>query len=507
MRDTSAPSVSAAVIQKSGGGTAAYLKQGGGYYVYANVTDNGSPGVGIGTVTANVTNITTGTTAAPLSSGSWTVGATTYGYRSGLLTANAVLTAGAKTYTITGTDLAGNSATSGAFSVTVENTAPTVTAVAIQKASGGTAGVVRKNGTYYVYANAADTGGSGLESVTTNVNSLTSGQSAVVMSAGSWTVGATTYGFRSSLQTVDGSVAQGTTTFTVTAGDGASNTTTSAATSVTVDNTAPTVSSVTLYKAVGGTSGYIRQNGTYYVYANVADTGGGALETITADVSTITTGQTAVPMTAGSYTVGAATYNYRTGIQTASNPLTAGATTVSVSASDTGGNASQSSAGTTVDNTVPTATDVQTTNVGGGTAGLAQTGDTIVFTYAEPMEPVSILAGWTGLSTNVTVRLNNNGASDNVTIYNAANTTQLPLGTITLNRTDYTTASRTFTASSMVMSGNSVTITLGTPSGAVTTAAATAGMSWAPSATATDRAGNACSTTAATESGAADKDF
>jgi hypothetical protein len=32
-------------------------------------------------------------------------------------------------------------------------------------------------------------------------------------------------------------------------------------------------------------------------------------------------------------------------------------------------------------------------------------------------------------------------------------------------------------------------------------------MSWTPSATATDVAGNACTTTAATESGAADKEF
>ncbi|HEY6567829.1 MAG TPA: hypothetical protein VI341_09975 [Actinomycetota bacterium] len=507
VRDTSAPTVAAATIQKSGGGTATFIKQGGGYYVYANVTDNGSPAVGVGTVTANVTNITTGSTAAPMSSGSWTVGATTYAYRSALLTANAVLTAGAKTYTITAADLAGNSATSGTFSVTVENTAPTVTAVAIQKSTGGTAGVVRRNGTYYVYANAADTGGAGLESVTTNVNSLTAGQTAVTMSAGSWTVGATTYGFRSSLQTVDGSTAQGTTTFTVTATDGAGNTTTPAATNVIVDNTAPTVTSVSVYKAAGGSAGYIRQAGTYYVYANVSDSGGGALQTITADASSLTTGQTTITMTAGSYTVGSSTFNYRTALQTASNPLTAGTTTVSVTATDTGGNSTQTSSAVTVDNTAPAASDIQTTNVGGGTTGRAEAGDTIVYTFTEAIEPVSILAAWTGGSTNVTVRLNNNGVSDNVTIYNATNATQLPLGTITLNRTDYTTGSRTFTGSTMVMSGSTITITLGTASGATTTAAATATMSWTPSATATDLAGNACSTTARTEGGTADKEF
>ncbi len=57
------------------------------------------------------------------------------------------------------------------------------------------------------------------------------------------------------------------------------------------------------------------------------------------------------------------------------------------------------------------------------------------------------------------------------------------------------------------MSGSTITITLGTPSGAVTTAAGAAGMSWTPSGTATDRAGNACSTTTRNETGAADLDF
>jgi chitinase len=59
----------------------------------------------------------------------------------------------------------------------------------------------------------------------------------------------------------------------------------------------------------------------------------------------------------------------------------------------------------------------------------------------------------------------------------------------------------------MVMSGNAVTITLGTQSAAATAAAAPGSMSWTPSASATDPAGNAVSTTAVTESGAADKDF
>ena len=160
-----------------------------------------------------------------------------------------------------------------------------------------------------------------------------------------------------------------------------------------------------------------------------------------------------------------------------------------------------------VDNTRPTGSDVQTSNVSGGTAGRAELGDTITLTYSEPMEEISVLAGWTGSSTNVVLRLNNAGGGDNVQIWNATNAAQLPLGQVNLARTDYVTMSRTFgatgTPSTMVMSGNSVTVTLGTASGAVGTAAAASAMVWTPSATATDVAANtAATTTNATESAA-----
>ncbi len=59
----------------------------------------------------------------------------------------------------------------------------------------------------------------------------------------------------------------------------------------------------------------------------------------------------------------------------------------------------------------------------------------------------------------------------------------------------------------MTLSGAVITVTLGTASGSVNTVATSATMSWTPSATATDRAGNACSTAAVTEGGAADREF
>ncbi len=49
----------------------------------------------------------------------------------------------------------------------------------------------------------------------------------------------------------------------------------------------------------------------------------------------------------------------------------------------------------TLDNTVPTASDIQTAN-NGSIVGRAETGDTITYTFSEAMDPSSILSGWTG---------------------------------------------------------------------------------------------------------------
>jgi hypothetical protein len=280
------------------------------------------------------------------------------------------------------------------------------------------------------------------------------------------------------------------------------------------DFRAPTVSTSTLAKTTGGTAGQIKKGGTYYVYANVSDTGNPAsgISTITANVSSITSGSTAVALSAGSFTAGGVNYGYRSASLTAGASLAAGSYSYSLTTTDTAGNSkTQSGYTAVVDNTVPAGTDVQTVN-GGTTNGLAEAADKISFSFSKAIDPNSILSGWSGASTAVVVRLNNAGASnDTVTVFNATNATQLPLGSVNLGRVDYTGASITFgatgAASSMAMSGNTVTITLGTQSAAATTAAATGTMTWTPSASATDPAGNATSTAVVTESGTADKDF
>jgi hypothetical protein len=279
-----------------------------------------------------------------------------------------------------------------------------------------------------------------------------------------------------------------------------------AAASITIDTTAPVATAAVIGKSQGGRPEFVKQGGTYYVYANVTDAVSG-VAAVTANVSTVTTGTTAAPLTAGSWTVAGVTYGYRSALLTASNPLAAGSKAFTISATDTVGNAGTTGGfSVTVDNTVPAPTDVQAAN-GGTTAGKVETGDIVTLTYSETMEPVSILAGWDGTSTTVTVRLIQAGGQDRLQVWNAANTAQLPVGLLRLGRADYTTANVTFTGSTMTLSGGVVTIVLGTPSGATGTAAGTGTITWTPSATATDLASNASTTTNRTETGAADVDF
>ena len=282
---------------------------------------------------------------------------------------------------------------------------------------------------------------------------------------------------------------------------------------------APSASRSVIAKTVGYSAGYIKQGASYYVYADITDGGNPAsgVSTATADVSTIDTGQTAVALASGSFSIEGVSYNRRSASLTANGTLSAGTYAYTVTMTDVEGNSTtQTGFSVVVDNTAPAASDIQTTNVAGGTVGRAQTGDTITYTYSEPMDPNSILSGWTGASTNVVLRLDDGGGllglgDDTVEIYNSTNTTRLPIGSVNLDRNDYTSSDRTFgasgTPSTMVMSGNSITITLGTASGSVSTASGTGSMSWTPSATAQDRAGNACSTSSRTETGAADKEF
>ena len=277
----------------------------------------------------------------------------------------------------------------------------------------------------------------------------------------------------------------------------------------------PTVSSAVIAKSAGGVSGFIKQGGTYFVYANVTGSGTppAGLGSLTADVSTITTGQTAAALTSGGYTVGGQTYNYRSVQLTAKSTLAAGSDSFTLKATDSAGTATTTSYSVTVDNTAPRASNIQTANVAGGTAGKPELGDAMTLTYTKAIDPNTVQSSWSGASTPVIVKIVDGSGSHNDTleVLNASTSAQLPFGTIDLGRKDYVSQTTTFgasgTTSTMVLNGSAITVTLGTPSATAGTAASTGTLTWTPSATVTDPAGNAMSTTAVTETGSADKDF
>jgi hypothetical protein len=155
-------------------------------------------------------------------------------------------------------------------------------------------------------------------------------------------------------------------------------------------------------------------------------------------------------------------------------------------------------------------------------------GDTIVFTFSEPIDPHSIITDWDGTgSRNVVVRAYDNGllglplGDDELVVYNAAN--NAALGTVDLGRGDYVSgvlgghilfgATGNFSTITMTPDKRTVTIMLGAYSrtsilgASVGNASGPGTMVWTPAAGLEDLAGNAIATTTATESGTADEDF
>jgi hypothetical protein len=288
------------------------------------------------------------------------------------------------------------------------------------------------------------------------------------------------------------------------------------------DFRAPTVGAAVISRSPAAPPGHIKQAGAYHVYADVTDTGNppSGVAVVTADVSSVTTALTAVPLVAGSYTAGGVSYNYRSAPLVANGVLSEGSKPFSITAVDSDTNSgTRSGLSVNVDNTAPTGSDVQTANAA-ATAGRPETTDTITFTYSEPIDPDSVISGWNGAATNVVVRMTNGllVANDTLRVFDPSDTTALPLGQTDLGRSDYVSGvvggeilrfGATGTPSTMSISANSISITLGTASGSGTasTAAGNGTMSWPPSPLATDRAGNGASIAAASESGGADKEF
>jgi hypothetical protein len=232
-------------------------------------------------------------------------------------------------------------------------------------------------------------------------------------------------------------------------------------------------------------------------------------------VSSITSGQTAAALSSGSWTVDGVSYDYQSAQLTANAVLVDESKSYTVTMTDAAGNSrTQNGFSVVVDNVVPAGSDIQTENVSGGTQGRPELGDKVAYTFTERIEPGSILGGWNGSSTNVVLEFLNNGAgvnnNDLVQIWNAANSSQLPLGQIE-TQGNYVSANVTFgasgTPSTMVQTGNVITITLGTASSTSVLTNGADTQLWTPSSVATDLAGNNCDVSIVTELGVLDPDF
>jgi hypothetical protein len=189
--------------------------------------------------------------------------------------------------------------------------------------------------------------------------------------------------------------------------------------------------------------------------------------------------------------------------------LTSGTYTAQATQSDTLGNTGTSAAHTfTVDTIAPTATSIAAAN-GGATAGKVEAGDIITFSYSEPIDPATVLAGWSGASTAVQVRVTAGVlAPDPFTVLDGSGGTTVHLGTVQSNG-DYVTTTATF-AATMVRSADhtSVVVTVGANQSGVMSlfAVAAQNMTWTVDGAVKDLAGNAVTTTSITES-ASDVDF
>ena len=138
--DWEAPHVTRTVIAKTVGYLAGSIRQGGQFYVYAQIDEAGNPPAGLGTVTADVSAFSAGGTAVALVAGAFSVEGVLYNYRSVARTAIDPMPNGTRAYAITMADLATNSQTQAGFTVIIDNTAPAPVDMTSANRVGGTVG-------------------------------------------------------------------------------------------------------------------------------------------------------------------------------------------------------------------------------------------------------------------------------------------------------------------------------------------------------------------------------
>ena len=388
--DTTPPTIGqSATAATTGTSPVGFVKQGGGYHVFADASDASA----VASVTANVSTVTAGQTAVPLPACvvGCTVGGHTYDFKSALLTASMPLAQGSRSYTVGAVDVVGNTSSPASFSVQVDNTGPSLATVIAATTGTSPQGFVKQGGTYRVYANASDLpagagnfSGVDLATLVANVSTVSAGQTAAPLTACGSCGPGSAYAYQSAQLTADAVLAEGNKLYSISASDNLGTSASSSGANVQVDNTGPSLA--TVIAATTGTSpqGFVKQGGTYRVYANASDLPAGAgnfsgvdLATLVANVSTVSAGQTAAPLTAcGSCGPGSA-YAYQSAQLTADAVLAEGNKLYSISASDNlGTSASSSGANVQVDNTGPSLATVIAATTGTSPQGFVKQGGT-----------------------------------------------------------------------------------------------------------------------------------
>jgi hypothetical protein len=396
--------------------------------------------------------------------------------------------------------VSGTSATTSASVPSTDTTAPTTTATP----SPAPNGAGWNNANVSVALAATDnSGGSGVKQITYSASGAQPIGSTIVSGA-STSVSITT---------------DGTTTISFFATDNANNVEATKTITINLDKTAPSVTSVTSTLA----------NGTY-------KTGQVVPVTVTFSESVTVTGTPQLSITTGNPATTAVNYASGSGTNTltfnytvASGNSSADLDYASAAALALNGGTIRDTASNNavltlpnpggvgslggnknivVDAVAPTAFTVDTTPASGGD-GKASSGDTFTFSYSEIVSPSSIISGWNGSGTqSVTLTFDHcsgNGSPDCVT-FGSAN-----LGSLNLRGAFVPNGSnKSFTATAnltqAVVSGRTlVTVTLTSSPSTASTDTANYQVIWTPSASVTDPAGNAASTTSVTQTSAAHK--
>ena len=259
----------------------------------------------------------------------------------------------------------------------------------------------------------------------------------------------------------------------------------------------PTGVSCTSCTTFGATK-YINNAGKLSVNLQVS-LAASSLSTDTVHLTLADSASTTVTATTQAATAGAGTFTF-SGISTST--LVDGNVTATAWVTT---NTSDSSPNTTTtlvrDVVAPTGSDIFGTN-GGGTARKIDTagGDTLVYTFSEPIDPASIQAGWSGASTTVNPTI---APGDTITAATA-------LGSVSTGAAGYVqTANVTCSTTTMVMSGSTITLNLNNclPTARLKSGSVTETFVWTPSALATDQAGNPMSIAPVNEVGGPKANF